>query len=91
MQQTRHFKQRLSQRGVTRKMVDFTLDYGKVDGDRWVLDRKNTDRMIEQLENELRVAKKIRDKGGTIVITEELQKITRLSRLIIEKVAIKIY
>ncbi len=91
MQQTQHFKQRLSQRGVTRKMVDFTLDYGKVDGDRWVLDRKNTDRMIEQLENELRVAKKIRDKGGTIVITEELQKITRLSRLIIEKVAIKIY
>jgi len=91
MQQTQHFKQRLSQRGVTRKMVDFTLDYGKVDGDRWVLDRKNTDRMIEQLENELRVAKKIRDKGGTIVITEELQKITRLSRLIIEKVTIKIY
>ncbi|WP_192875529.1 DUF4258 domain-containing protein [Ignatzschineria cameli] len=34
MQQTQHFKQRLSQRGVTRKMIDFTLDYGKVDGDR---------------------------------------------------------
>lgn len=71
MQQTQHFKQRLSQRGVTRKMVDFTLDYGKVDGDRWVLDRKNTDRMIEQLENELRVAKKIRDKGGIVVVADE--------------------
>lgn len=80
MQQTQHFKQRLSQRGVTRKMVDFTLDYGRVDGDRWVLDRKSTDRMIEQLKNELRVAKKIRDKGGTIVITEDNKLITTYIR-----------
>ncbi|GGZ76025.1 hypothetical protein GCM10007161_03810 [Ignatzschineria indica] len=80
MQQTQHFKHRLSQRGVTRKMVDFTLDYGRVDGDRWVLDRKNIDRMIEHLENELRVAKKIRDKGGTIVITEDNKFITTYIR-----------
>lgn len=76
MQQTLHMDQRMSQRGITMDMVDLTLEYGDVKGDKWVLNRKGLDKTIRELEMALRTAKKLRDKGGIVVVAEETALIT---------------
>lgn len=71
MQLSRHIDQRMNQRGITKEMIELTLEYGEIDNDRWVLNRKGVDAMIESLEKQLRTARKLRDKGGIIVVAED--------------------
>lgn len=70
MQQSIHMGKRMNQRGITQEMVNFTLEYGDVKGDRWVMNRKNIDKTITDLELQLRTAKKFRDKGGIVVVAD---------------------
>ncbi len=71
MQLSRHIDQRMNQRGITKEMIELTLEYGEIDNDRWVLNRKGVDAMIESLEKQLRTARKLRDKGGIVVVAED--------------------
>ncbi len=71
MQLSRHIDQRMNQRGITKEMIDLTLEYGEIDNDRWVLNRKGVQAIIESLEKQLRTARKLRDKGGIIVVAED--------------------
>ena len=70
MRDTKHFKQRMSQRGVNRSMVDLVLTFGSVDQDRHVLGRKDALVLLNSVQQELRVLKKIVDKGGVAVVTD---------------------
>lgn len=70
MYDTKHVQKRAQQRGITKDMINFTLDHGVVQGDRWLLNRKLLSQMIENLESQLRVAKKLRDKGGIVVVAD---------------------
>lgn len=65
---SRHADQRMNQRGISRRLVEFTLRHGRVEGDRHVLDRNESRRIIEALTEELRLAKRIMDKGGVTVV-----------------------
>jgi Domain of unknown function (DUF4258) len=65
---SRHADQRMNQRGISRRLVEFTLRYGRIEGDRHVLDRTESRRIIEVLTEELRLAKRIMDKGGVTVV-----------------------
>ena len=67
---THHASQRMNQRGISRRILDFTLRHGRVEGDKHIVDRKESQRIIERLNEELRVAKQILDKGGVTVIDE---------------------
>lgn len=71
MQLSRHIDQRMNQRGITKEMVELTLEYGEIENDRWVLNRKRVETMIESLEKQLCTARKLRDKGGIIVVAED--------------------
>ncbi|GGZ94792.1 hypothetical protein DC083_06570 [Ignatzschineria ureiclastica] len=71
MQLSRHIDQRMNQRGITKEMVELTLEYGEIENDRWVLNRKRVETMIELLEKQLRTARKLRDKGGIVVVAED--------------------
>lgn len=71
MQLSRHIDQRMNQRGITKEMVELTLEYGEIENDRWVLNRKRLETMIESLEKQLRTARKLRDKGGIVVVAED--------------------
>jgi hypothetical protein len=64
MRVSQHFDQRTNQRGISRRLVDFTLHHGRVEGDKHVLDRNESRRLIEALEEELRLARRVLDKGG---------------------------
>ena len=68
MHTTRHFAQRMSQRGVSREMVELVRDYGVQEGDKLVLGRRVAAQVIDQLMQKLRVLKKIQDKGGLVVV-----------------------
>lgn len=71
MQTSNHAKQRMSQRGVSREMVDLVLTHGAVENDRYVMSRKEADRLIEEMQRDLRVLQKIRDKGGVVVVSTD--------------------
>lgn len=68
MQFTRHAHQRMAQRGITRSMIDLVLEFGEVEQDKAVLDKKHAQQLIRELEKKLRTAKKILDKGGCVVV-----------------------
>jgi hypothetical protein len=68
---THHAGQRMNQRGISRRLVEFALRHGRLDGNRHVLDRKESLRVIEALNEELRLAKQALDKGGVTVVDGE--------------------
>ena len=65
---THHAEQRLNQRGIPRRLVDFALRHGRVEGNKRVVDRNETRRIIERLMEELRLAKRVMDKGGIAIV-----------------------
>ena len=65
---SQHADQRLNQRGISRRLVDFTLRHGRVDGDKYVLDDNESLRLIEKLREDLRLAQRVLDKGGVTVV-----------------------
>ena len=65
MQKTKHFQQRMAQRGISKDMVDLVLNYGVTEGDKVILNRKASARLMEAA----RTLSKILDKGGLVVVT----------------------
>lgn len=65
---THHAEQRMNQRGIPRRLVDFALRYGRIEGDKHVLDRRETQRLVDALHEELRLALHVLDKGGIAVV-----------------------
>ena len=70
MYDTKHVQTRAQQRGITKDMISFTLDHGVIKGDRWFLNRKLLNKTIHELEAQLKVAKRLRDKGGVVVVAD---------------------
>lgn len=71
MRLTQHAHQRMTQRGITRSMIDLVLEYGEVKQDKAYLDKKHAQQLVRDLEEKLRTAKKIMDKGGCVVVEAE--------------------
>lgn len=76
MQASRHIQQRMSQRGITGKIVETVLMHGRIDQDKTILDRRGAVRLLEKLKEEEAILKKIIDKGGVVVVTEGEHMIT---------------
>ena len=68
---TNHFKSRMSQRGLPKKVIDLVLEFGKDEGDRFFLDRKETQKIIYQIDNIRNTLLKVMDKGGVAVVVED--------------------
>ena len=67
---THHIAKRMSQRGVSRKMLDLVLDYGVNEGDKVVLGRREAAHLIENFRETMRLLIKVMDKGGVVVVAE---------------------
>jgi hypothetical protein len=65
---THHAAQRMGQRGIPRRLVDFALRHGRIEGNKRVLDRNESRRLIDDLKEELRLAMRVMDKGGITVV-----------------------
>jgi hypothetical protein len=70
MHTTKHIQQRMSQRGVSREMVDYVLNHGTPEDSKYVLGRKEALKQLEELKSQERLLKKILDKGGVVVVAE---------------------
>ncbi|MCT7621930.1 DUF4258 domain-containing protein [Aliarcobacter butzleri] len=73
---TNHFKSRMSQRGISKKVIDLVLAFGKDEGDKLFLDKKETQRIIYQIDNLRNTLLKVMDKGGVAVVVEDETLIT---------------
>lgn len=71
MKLTKHVQKRMNTRGITKEMIDFTLNFGEIKGDGWMVNRKALQELIKDLEHQMKTAKKLLDKGGIIVIAED--------------------
>lgn len=65
---SQHAGQRVNQRGIPRRLVEFALKHGRIEGDRRVLDRREAQRLLDELQEELCLAKRVLDKGGVTVV-----------------------
>lgn len=70
MHSTHHVRKRMAQRGISKDMVDYVLCNGKPEKDRVVMGRKEALRMLESLQRQQRLLKKILDKGGVVVVSD---------------------
>lgn len=70
MHTTQHIQQRMSQRGISRAMVDLVMTHGTTEKDKIVLGKKEALKRLESLRHEERILMKILDKGGVIIVTE---------------------
>ena len=68
MAKTRHMHQRMSQRGITDRMLEVVSDYGITQDDKQILDRKNIDALMKYLDKLRKELLRIRDKGGLAVV-----------------------
>ena len=68
MKVTQHAQKRMSQRGITKAMIELVLEFGYVDQDKAFLDRNQTIQLVNDLDTKLKIAKKIMDKGGCVVV-----------------------
>lgn len=55
---TQHAQQRMTQRGISRSMINLVLEFGEVKQDKTYLNRKNAMQLVRELEEKLRIAKK---------------------------------
>ena len=80
MHTTQHVMQRMSQRGVSGEMVDFVLNHGQLEQDKYVLGKRQALELLDELKKQERVVKKILDKGGVTVVAQDDVLITTYNR-----------
>ena len=69
MRITKHADQRMNQRGITKEMLQLTLQYGEVQEEVTTLSRDAAVRLVAELQRQMKIAKKVVDKGGLSVVT----------------------
>jgi hypothetical protein len=70
MKSTIHAQQRMNQRGINREMMELVMEYGKIDLDKRVMGRKDAQFLLSRMQEQMKVLKKIIDKGGIVAIAE---------------------
>lgn len=73
---TDHVRRRMQQRGISSEMIDLVLQTGKIEQDRFVLDRRGALRLLEAHERQGQLIKKMVDKGGVTIVAEDGNLIT---------------
>ena len=73
---TNHILARMSQRGISKKLVDLVYEYGKEQGDKLILNRKTTLTLIKEIDSMRKELLRIMDKGGVTVVLQDNTYIT---------------
>lgn len=76
MARTKHIHQRMTQRGITSRRVDLTARFGMDHGDKIILNRKNTKRLLSEMDRFRKGLLDIHAKGGLVVVEENDAQIT---------------
>ena len=76
MSKTRHIQARMSQRGIQQSMIDLTMKYGVEQKDKVILNKEGLTNLLHELQSVQKVAQKMLEKGGLVVVEEGGMKIT---------------
>ncbi len=68
MHETLHINQRSRQRGITKSMIDLTLEFGKLQGDKIKLGTRHIKELLRTKKAHKSDLLKILDKGGLVVV-----------------------
>ncbi len=69
---TRHGMERMSQRGITKEMIELTIEYGQYHKDKIILKSRDIKKLITKVSKDIkRKLMKILDKGGLIVVLSD--------------------
>ena len=68
---TKHARIRMGQRGIPGRMIELARKHGRIEGDQWVLDRREARAALEELMVERAALLKVIDKGGVVVVEED--------------------
>lgn len=68
MHETQHINQRSRQRGITKSMIDLTLEFGKLHGDKIKLGTRHIKALLRTKKALKTDLLKILDKGGLVVV-----------------------
>ena len=71
LQFTRHAMTRMSQRGITKDMIELTLDYGRLLKDKVVLGKREIKKLIKKYPNLKSKFLKLFDSKGLVVVLED--------------------
>ncbi len=80
METTIHAQGRMAQRGISLKMVEYVLSKGTPSKDKVIMGKKDALQILEELQEEQRLVKKILDKGGVVVVANGNTFITTYNR-----------
>lgn len=73
---TKHCQTRMSQRGLPKRLVDLVLEFGKENGDKLILNKKATQKVIDEIDTMRKELLKVMDKGGVTVVIDNDSLIT---------------
>ena len=69
---TKHGMRRMNQRGITKEMIDLTIEYGQYRKDKIILKSRDIKRLITKVTTELKAKlMKLLDKGGLVVVLSD--------------------
>lgn len=80
MAASKHMVSRMNERGIGKEMVDLALAHGRCVQDKYVLDRQEVDRRLDELNRERGLLLKVRDKGGVVVVVSDNTLITTYNK-----------
>ena len=80
MRLSKHINLRMNQRAIGKNMLDLVLTHGRCEQDKYVLDRREVDRRLDELNRERGLLLKVRDKGGLVVVADGDTLITAYNR-----------
>ena len=73
---TKHCQARMSQRGLPKRLLDLVLEFGKNKGDKLILNKKSTQKVIDEIDTIRKELLRIMDKGGVTVVLDNESLIT---------------
>jgi len=72
MKFTKHGIQRMNQRGITKEMIELTVEYGKYINDKIILKSRDIKKLLTKVSKEVKAKlMKILDKGGLVVVMSD--------------------
>ena len=67
---TKHCQSRMSQRGLPKRLLDIVLEFGKDSGDKLILNKKATQKVLDEIDTIRKELLKIMDKGGVTLVLD---------------------
>ena len=69
---TKHGRARMNQRGITKEMIELTIEYGQYHKEKIVLKSRDIKKLITKVSQDIRrKLMKLLDKGGLVVVLSD--------------------